>query len=64
MLKRSPKGFEEENPAIEFLRMKGFYTQKNLTDKELQEEQTLEKIMDGFISSKPLIGFLNRAIEV
>jgi len=62
MLKNIPRGFEDENPAKTFLRMKGFYTQKNLTDKELQEKETLEKIVDCFISSKPLIDFLNRAI--
>lgn len=42
---------------------KRFYTQKELTDKEMQEEQILEKIIDCFVSSKPLIDFLNRAIE-
>lgn len=63
MLKRSPKGFEEDNPAIDFLKMKGFYTQKNLTDKEIQEEQTLKTVIDSFIASKPLVDFLNKAIE-
>ncbi len=63
MLKRSPKGFEEDNPAIHFLRMKGFYTQKKLTDQEILEGQTLKKVIDSFILSKPLVDFLNKAIE-
>lgn len=60
---RSPKGFEDDNPAIEFLKMKGFYTQETISDKEIQSNQILEKITDYFKSVKPLVDFLNMAIE-
>ncbi len=62
-LVRSPKGFEDENPAIEFLKMKGFYTQESISDKEIQSSLILEKIIDYFKSVKPLVDFLNLAIE-
>ena len=63
ILVRSPKGFEDDNPAIEFLKMKGFYTQEPITDKEIQSNRILEKIVDYFKSVKPLVDFINLAIE-
>ena len=60
---RSPKGFEDDNPAIEFLKMKGFYTQETISDKEIQSNLILEKIADYFKSVQPLVDFLNMAIE-
>lgn len=62
-LVRSPKGFEDDNPAISFLKMKGFYTQKTLSDTEIQSHQIFDTIIDDFKSVKPLVDFLNMAIE-
>jgi uncharacterized protein (TIGR02453 family) len=62
-LVRIPKGFEDDNPAIEFLKMKGFYTQEPITDKEIQSKLILGKIVDYFKSVKPLVDFLNLTIE-
>lgn len=62
-LMRSPKGFEDDDPAIEFLKMKGFYTQEALTDTEIQSNLILNKIVDYFKTVKPLVDFLNVAIE-
>jgi len=61
-LLRSPKGFEDDNPAIEFLKMKGFYTQEALSDQEIQSSQSFEKILEYFKSAKPLVDYLNVAI--
>lgn len=63
ILLRSPKGFDDDNPAIEFLKMKGFYTQENITDEEMQSNLVLEKIIDYFKYVKPLVDYLNDAIE-
>jgi len=62
-LVRSPKEFEDDNPAIEFLKMKGYYTQESITDKEIQSNLILEKIIDYFKTAKPLVAYLNLAIE-
>lgn len=62
-LVRSPKEFEDDNPAIEFLKMKGYYTQESITDKEIQSNLILEKIIDYFKTAKPLVDYLNLAIE-
>jgi len=43
--------------------MKGFYTTEKLTDKEMISSDTFVKIIDFFKMTKPLVDFLNRAIE-
>ncbi|CAM3606645.1 hypothetical protein FLGE108171_05605 [Flavobacterium gelidilacus] len=63
MLLRSPKEFDDDNPAIEFLKMKGFYTQESISDKEMQSNLVLEKIIDYFKYVTPLVDYLNDAIE-
>jgi len=63
VLSRTPKDFDEASKANEFLRMKGFYTMKKLTDKELVTTDTFDKINSYFKTTKPLVDFLNRAIE-
>jgi len=63
VLSRTPKEFDEENKASEFLKMKGFYTMEKLTDKEIISEDKLKKIISYFKTTKPLVDFLNKAIE-
>jgi len=63
VLSRTPKEFDEANQASEFLRMKGFYTMEKLTDKEIISIDTFDKINSYFKTTKPLVDFLNRAIE-
>ncbi len=61
-LKTVPKGFDKESPAIEYLRMKGFYTMRKLTDEEMTSENIVSEIIKYFGEVKPVIGFLNRAL--
>ena len=63
VLSRTPKEFDEANEASEFLKMKGFFTTEKLTDKELISSETFKKINSYFMTTKPLVDFLNRAIE-
>jgi len=63
VLTRIPKDFEEANKASEFLRMKGFYTMEKITDHEIVSIDTFDKINSCFKTTKPLVDFLNRAIE-
>jgi uncharacterized protein (TIGR02453 family) len=61
-LSRPPKGFEETNPAIEYLKMKGFFTTNQLTDEILQSKTCIKTILQNFETAKPAIDFLNRAL--
>ena len=63
VLSRTPKEFDDTNKANEFLKMKGFYTMEKLTDKEVMLQDTFEKINSYFKITKPLVDFLNKAIE-
>ena len=63
VLMRTPKEFGEENRASEFLKMKGFYTTRKITDKEIVSNDTFEKINFYFKTTRPLVDFLNKAIE-
>ena len=63
VLSRTPKEFNESNRAIEFLKMKGFYTMEKLTDKEIMSNDTFAKINSCYKTTKPLVDFLNRGME-
>ena len=59
---RVPKGFDIESPAIEYLKMKGFYTINNISDEELQSKNCIKLITKQLELTKPLIDFLNNAL--
>jgi uncharacterized protein (TIGR02453 family) len=61
-LSRPPKGFEADNPALEYLKMKGFYTWKQISDAEMITEKGFQKIMEASQVSLKVIQFLNGAI--
>jgi len=63
VLAKVPKGYYENNPASEFLKMKGFCTKEPVTDKEIMAADINDKIITFFKKTKPLVDFLNRAIE-
>ena len=62
-LVRPPKGYEERNPAITYLKMKGFFVSKHFTDAELKSKTLVKDIADTFKIMKPLTDFLNKAIQ-
>lgn len=62
-LVRPPKGYEQDNPAIEFLKMKSFIVSKPITDAELQDKDFVQTVAKTFNAMKPLIDFLNTALH-
>ena len=62
-LQRPPKGYDENNPAIHYLKMKHFIVSKHLTDAELQNKTLVKEVAKLFETMKPMIDFLNRAVE-
>jgi uncharacterized protein (TIGR02453 family) len=63
LLSRPPKGYDAENPAIEFLKMKSFVVTRFLTDAEVQSKTLLKETLKTFEAMKDFISFLNRAME-
>ena len=62
-LKKMPVGYNETNPASELLKMKGFCTKEPLNDKVLTSKDCIKTVMDFFKTSKPIIDYINKAIE-
>jgi len=62
-LKTVPKGYEATNPAIEHLKLKSFFAERAIGDKELTSNSLLKDTAFLFKDLKPVIDFLNRAIE-
>ncbi|MES2328328.1 MAG: DUF2461 domain-containing protein [Bacteroidota bacterium] len=62
-LSREPKGYEKDNPAIEYIKLKSFVATTDLSDADLTGKDLVKKITTGFETLQPLIVFLNRALE-
>ncbi len=60
-LQRPPKGYDEENPAIEYLKLKSFIVSKKITDAELLDKNYIKNIVSIFTAVKPMLDFLNTA---
>lgn len=61
-LKREPKGYDKENPAIDYLKLKSFVITHPLSDKVLSDPSIDSVIAHAIQTAKPLMDFLNRAI--
>lgn len=62
-LSRPPKGYEADNPAIEYIKLKSFIAMVPLTDADLADKNLAKKIADAFETLQPVIDFLNHATE-
>jgi len=62
ILSRPPKGYDENNPAIHYLKMKSFIVSRNFTDRELQGKNALKEVAKTFETMKPMVDFLNKAV--
>jgi uncharacterized protein (TIGR02453 family) len=62
-LVRSPKGFEIDNPALEYLKLKSFVVTRVVKDAELTDKHLIKNVVKDFKTIAPLVHFLNRAIE-
>jgi uncharacterized protein (TIGR02453 family) len=63
ILSRPPKGYDDSNPAIEFIKLKSFIAMQKLDDKDITDKNLSKKITNAFDALQPLIKFLNRALE-
>ena len=60
-LVRPPKGYDEENPAINFLKLKSFIVHKTLSDKEVEATDFSKNTYADCKAVKPYLDFINRA---
>jgi uncharacterized protein (TIGR02453 family) len=62
-LSRPPKGYEADNPAIEFIKLKSFVCMEKMTDTQLTSKTLVKDITTAFEALMPLVKFLNQAME-
>jgi len=62
-LVREPKGYEKDNPAIKYLKLKSWIATSPLSDTALQDKNLATQLTKAFEYLQPLISFLNEALE-
>lgn len=62
-LSRLPKGYEPENPAADYLKLKSFIAFVELKDEELTSKSLIKKTLEAFETLQPLLMFVNTAVE-
>ena len=62
-LKRAPKGFDENTPAIELIKNKSFIVSAPISDTDLTDKNLLKKLQHYFTEAIPFIAFLERSFH-
>jgi uncharacterized protein (TIGR02453 family) len=62
-LVRPPKGYDEENPAVDFLKHKSFVASVGLADAKFTGKDAVKNVMDFCKAAEPLVMFLNRGLD-
>jgi uncharacterized protein (TIGR02453 family) len=60
---RPPKGYDEANPAIEFIKLKSFTVSSKFDSKMVFDSNFSDTMLEGFKAMQTYVAFLNRAIE-
>lgn len=61
-LKNPPKGYDAENPAIKYLKLKHFVVGKALKDTEMVDNVLLKELTKAFETLQPFLKFLNASV--
>ncbi len=62
-LVKNPQGYSEDNPAIEYLKLKSFTVGTPIDDADLTKKGLAKKIITAYDTMKPFVDFLNRAVS-
>jgi uncharacterized protein (TIGR02453 family) len=62
-LSKMPKGYEPDNPAINYLKLKSFIAETRIEDDELLKASLHKKTIAAFLALQPLLDFINRCLE-
>ena len=58
-----PKGYEEDNPAIDYLKLKSLIAETTIADEELTKSSLHKKTVTAFETLQPLLNFINRGLD-
>jgi len=62
-LTRPPKGYDDANPAIDYIKLKHFIASAPISDEELMSKQLAKKVSEAFVTLKPMLDFINRSFD-
>ena len=62
-LSRVPKGYEPDNPAAEYLKLKSYVAMVKITDTDLSSKMLVKKTIAAFEALQPLIEFINESMN-
>jgi uncharacterized protein (TIGR02453 family) len=63
ILSRPPKGYDDENPAIGYLKLKSFIVTRTFTDEEVLSKSLLKELVKTFGAMREFVQFINRSLE-
>lgn len=63
-LSREPKGYEKDNPAIEYIKLKSWIAMAPLSEEDLCGKDAVKKVVNALEALQPLLNFLNRSLEI
>lgn len=63
VLSRVPKGYEADNPAAEYLKMKSYVAMSPIKDSDLTSKELIKKVQEAFETLQPLLRFINESIR-
>ena len=58
-----PKGYEKDNPAADYIKLKSYLGLRKITDAELTDKNLLKITVQAFEALQPMIAFINRSLE-
>ncbi len=58
-----PKGYDKQNPAGEYLKLKSFFVTKSVTDIQMTQKNIVKETVCNFKAIMPLLKFINRSFE-
>jgi uncharacterized protein (TIGR02453 family) len=63
ILSRVPKGYDPNNPAAEYLKLKSFVSMAALKDSDLTSKDLVKKTTNAFEALQPVIEFVNESLS-
>ena len=61
-LVKVPQGFEKDNPAAEYIKLKSFIAMKKLDDATITSKDLVTTTLEAFETLQPLLNFINRSL--
>jgi uncharacterized protein (TIGR02453 family) len=62
-LVNAPKGYEKDNPAVPYLKLKCLIAETEIGDDELTKATLHRKVINVFKAIQPLLNFINRSLD-